>query len=135
MPFLCLVLLLGCAGCQSKLTGTVTFKGEHLEGGSVLFVGSDQRPITTRIKEDGTYEFEDVPRGEARLAVYASRRNIRLALALEQAFGKGIQIVGGKRGPVLPAIYQDLDQSGLNTTISFGPNTYDIEMEPPETER
>jgi hypothetical protein len=120
------LLLLGCGGCKARLTGTVSLQGEHLEGGSVVFVGPDSRPVTTRIKEDGTYEFEDIPTGEARLAVYGPRRNFR--------FG-GIFIISGnakvesKKRPTVPAKYNDFDQSELRTTIRYGANSYDIEME------
>lgn len=134
---LCLLLLLlatpGCGGCRGSLTGTVSFKGEPLQSGSVLLVGSDSRPVTAWIKEDGSYEFPDVPTGDVKLAVYGPRvRGFRFGGF--QSLGGGISIqLGGQGAPrkrvVLPDTYKDHELSGLQTTIRRGFNMYDIEME------
>lgn len=148
--FWCLGLLIllapGCGGCRGVLTGTVTFQGEKMTSGSVLLVGPDSRPRTTYILKDGTYKFTDLPPGEAKLAVFTSRRNFRLAAALEQMFGQGIKVDGGngnqgmrivisgadfKRPPAIPSSYNDQEQSGLRTVIRTGANSYEIKLEEP----
>jgi hypothetical protein len=140
--FLCLMLLLlcapGCGGCRGTLTGTVTYEGEPIQAGSVLLVGSDLRPVTAAIKEDGTYTFTNVPTGDVKLAVYNPARRRGWA-ALFQVVNEGGTAEGGKviklsgnrrkKRPVIPASYSDHELSGLRTTIERGSNEYDIEIE------
>jgi hypothetical protein len=139
----------GCGGCRGELTGTVSFQGEPIQSGSVLLVGSDSRPITTAIKEDGSYTFPNVPTGEAKLAVYVPNLNQRLRAALRKAFAGGVEIngengaqglqivispnggfkIGGDEPEVdLSDSYKDHERSGLRTTIERGFNSYDIEL-------
>jgi hypothetical protein len=146
IAILLLLLLLGAAWKywpSNTLAGKVSFQGETVTGGSVLLVGVDSRPQTAAIKEDGSYKFTNVPRGEAKLAVYNPSRRMRLG-SLFQFFGgeikvdgqdgnKGITLVissgnAKKRGPAIPESYNDQELSGLRTTIHFGSNKYNIDL-------
>jgi hypothetical protein len=147
--FLCLLVLFllcpGCAGCRGQLTGTVTYEGEPVPSGSVLLVGPDSKPRTSYIEKDGSYKVTDLPPGEAKLALFASKRNRRLQIAMAQLFGEGVKAEGGKgmqgiqivvgpgggnfkKAPPIPASYNDLELSGLRTTIHRGANVYPIEI-------
>ena len=98
---LLLLLLLGFAlwwyWPPSSLTGRVYFDGEAVQGGSVVLVGSDLRPQTAAIQEDGTFKFTKVPRGPAKLAVYniPGRRFGFFNLGGIQFIGGDLKINGG----------------------------------------
>jgi hypothetical protein len=146
LAILLLLLLIAAAWKywpSNTLTGKVCFQGETFQGGSVLLVGVDSRPMTAAIKEDGSYKFTNVPRGEAKIAVYNPSGKMHLA-SLFQAFGGEMKVKGKdgnngftfvissgnafKRSPALPASYNNHELSGLRTIIHFGSNKYNIDM-------
>src|SRR5215467_6772261 len=69
----CLLLLAlaadGCSPATGNLSGKISYNGKPLAVGSVLFIGVDAQPRTAWIEADGSYHFNEVPVGEAKLAV------------------------------------------------------------------
>ena len=66
----CMCLLLGCSGGTGDVSGTVTFNGKPLQGGTVTFASADGGPnYTGIIKEDGTYTVSGVRSGPYKVCV------------------------------------------------------------------
>jgi hypothetical protein len=63
------LLLTGCGPSAGSLSGKVTYKGKELTSGTVLLLGSDGIPRSAPIGHDGSYRFDGVPPGPARLGV------------------------------------------------------------------
>ena len=133
---------LGAVGCgegKGDLSGKVSYQGSPLAIGSVLFIGADGKPRTTWIQKDGNYRFDDVPVGEAKLAVYSPdpakqdklrKKNAKLKKLFPQdkPILPELPAVDPTKWFAIPAKYGDVDHSGLRVTIQSGPNTYHIEM-------
>jgi hypothetical protein len=61
----------GCGGSTGTVTGSVTYQGRPLKGGTVMFTpaGGGTSPVAVIINEDGSYTAEKVPVGEATITV------------------------------------------------------------------
>ncbi len=150
-PFLtgCLALLtlgaIGCGGEKGDLSGTVSYNGKPVVLGSVLLIGADAKPRTAWIEADGTYHFDDVPAGEAKLAVFSpdpakqDKSRKKQAELKKKRLEKDKSLPPEPDSPALPAVdrtkwfavpalYSDIDHSGLHVTIIPGPNTYHLDM-------
>jgi hypothetical protein len=143
----CLLLLAlaaaGCSGATGKLSGKISYNGKPLAVGSVLFIGVDAQPRTAWIEADGSYQFNDVPVGEAKLAVYSPDPDLAKRISLKTKTRPGTKKAKRVRPPhsppemsaedrrkwfAIPAKYGDVDHSGLSVTIQSGLNMYPIEM-------
>jgi hypothetical protein len=133
-----LLPLLAClAGCGSpKVSGKVTYKGEPLHMGTVLFTAANGWTGTSQINEDGTYSIANVPPGLAKVAV-------------DTPSEKGRTPPGGKaqrrpredapnepstaapvHAPVkIPDKYKKPETSGLTFEVNGGRQTYNIALE------
>src|SRR5437016_6252132 len=61
---------LGCGGGTGTVTGKVTYNGEPLPSGIVLFTNADGKGTQeAEVQPDGSYKVERVPAGLARVAV------------------------------------------------------------------
>jgi hypothetical protein len=152
-PFVSLVLIcaVGCGGARGSVAGKVTFRGQPVMAGSVVMCGSDKRPATSAIEENGTYSLEDVPVGQVQVAVVspnpaiAANRSKALAIvAKAKAKAKATdkfdyeaivpqEASAGSEGPKkrwvrLPKDVEFPDRSGITTTIRPGENTFNIEL-------
>jgi hypothetical protein len=61
------VILLGCAPnpqAPAKVSGSLTYKGQPIKGGSMKFYGADGVGYDAQISDDGTYTANDIPEGE-----------------------------------------------------------------------
>jgi hypothetical protein len=65
------VVLAGCSksGPKSRVTGSITYKGQTLKAGAVYLVFDQGGEYHTGIKADGTFQFIDVPTGQAKVLV------------------------------------------------------------------
>jgi hypothetical protein len=125
----------GCGGAKGDLSGTVSYQGKPLAIGSVLLIGTDTKLRTAWIEADGSYQFADVPVGEAKLAVYspdpakkAKQGKRRKSRAKDEPATPELPAGDRTKWFAIPAEYSDIDHSGLRVTIHPGPNTYPIEM-------
>lgn len=116
----------------ATLEGTVKYGGEDLQF-AMIMVQTDTGSATGRIGEDGRYKVENVPLGEVRVAVNTA--------AAQGDFQSKSMAAGAYKGPgtqgkakvavkfiQVPPKYYSPDESGLKTTISKGPNTFDIDI-------
>ena len=111
----------------ASLTGTVTYKKEHLKIGIVLVQGKTDG-AQGRIGEDGHYTVENVPVGEVTLVVtLGSARGEQMGQAAA-AKAKGEKVTLAKI-PNIPAKYTSPATSPIKTTIQKGSNTFNIELE------
>jgi hypothetical protein len=66
-----LAALTGCGGASNKthLTGKVIYKDAPVTGGTIKLYSSPENPFTIQIKPDGTFDVEDAPPGEMKVAI------------------------------------------------------------------
>lgn len=120
------------AGCKPKaergrIFGKVSFKGEPVGEGLVLFSDSSQGVnMTADIKPDGTYEITTaegvgLPIGTYKVCVCPPLVNPTMGPAPPPK---------PKEYPNIPKKYRRFETAGLTTTIQQGKNPFDIEMTP-----
>jgi hypothetical protein len=64
--------LSGCSnrsGSASRILGSITYKGQTLKAGAVFLVFDKGGEYHTGIRSDGTFQFIDVPTGQAKVLV------------------------------------------------------------------
>jgi hypothetical protein len=143
----CLLLLAlaadGCSKATGNLSGKISYNGKPLAVGSVLLIGVDAQPRTAWIEADGSYQFTDVPVGEAKLAVYSPDPDLAEKTRSKTKTNPGpkkakqvrpkpssweVSADDRRKWFAIPAKYGDVDQSGLRVTITSGLNNFPIEM-------
>ena len=141
----------GCGTSTGTVTGKVRYNGKPLSHGSVSFLPeSGKGAFVARIKEDGSYTIEKVPAGKVKIVVNAgasSRGDPREAMMQQAMKSNGIELSEEARksmpstfkdaakGPQpsrpiisIPKRYSDPEKSGLELTVTGGPQTHDIEL-------
>jgi hypothetical protein len=127
----------GLSGCGSKrgsVSGKVTWKGETLPSGLVIFVDKDGFVSPPAgIEVDGSYEAHDVPVGRVTVCVEV------LPLSggdqsLNDAKNRSkkpidIQILSKFRDAKQALKYRDAKQSDLTFDVRPGPNVYNVELQ------
>jgi hypothetical protein len=124
------VLAAGCAR-TGELTGSVTHRGNPLDGGTVQVRGSDGIVRTAAIGPDGRYAIADLPDGPAAVSVTSPQPRGREPAPSSVRRGRespGARTRGLPPGAPTPDPYSDLDQSGLSTTVRSGRNTFDFDL-------
>ncbi|GHT43118.1 hypothetical protein FACS189443_6750 [Planctomycetales bacterium] len=143
-----LVAVLSTAGCSKysrpplvQVDGTVQYKGEPLEKGTVVF---DVAGSTTgnagiengRIVNPTTYHQGDgIPVGNAKIAVYATREVRSSAAPSDSKYPEGHPGNTSDSGPastvsLIPTKYNNPQTSGLTCTLEKGKmNTLHLELE------
>ena len=127
---LALVLLVGCgggAGSKATVTGKVTYKSGPVTGGSISFVGANDRSGGGMIKADGTYTATDVPMGAVKVTVIPIPAGMGVTAAPP---GTPVIAEDVSRGKpmTLPQKYAKADTSGVSFTISKKNETLDIAL-------
>jgi hypothetical protein len=142
----CLLLALAADGCSratGKLSGKISYNGKPLAVGSVVFIGVEAQPRTAWIEADGSYQFNEVPVGEAKLAVCSPDPDLAERTRSQTKTRPGTkkakrvlpmhsppEMAGEDRWKwfAIPSKYGDVDHSGVRVTIQSGLNMYPIEM-------
>lgn len=125
LPLLAAWLAVGCAKPTGEVSGVVTYNGEPLPSGTVLFVGdgppneSKSDPVA-QIQSDGRYHIARVVCGDVRIIVQTPpiMKGPRARPSIE-----------------IPQKYTDPQQSGLAYTVTPGPQTFDIKLSGPSNPR
>jgi hypothetical protein len=143
---LCL-LVPGCGASTGTVTGKVSYQGETLGGGTVVFYAPGKATVTASIGPDGTYTISNIPSGTVRIAVEtksampASFNSPVSAAAVmakplpppdaippeARAMRPGGQQSGGKY-VAIPADFGDLEKSNLSLKVTGGDQHFDIEL-------
>jgi hypothetical protein len=63
--------VIGCSSSNSpgKVRGTISYKGQTVKAGTVYFMFEQGGQYRSEIKPDGSYQFTDLPTGEAKVVV------------------------------------------------------------------
>jgi len=152
---------IGCGAknpnAPAKVSGTVTYKGNKVTGGSLTFHTKDAGAYTCAIRADGTYSGVDLPAGELVVTVETESINPKTKMP-EYKGGQDPRaaMYGGKAGGApkppagakveaspkpegspeseetvyvkIPAKYNDPGKSGLTVTLAAGSNTKDFDL-------
>jgi hypothetical protein len=148
--FAALVLALA-AGCRSSpfpatVSGHVTYKGEPVKGGMIMFYSADGAPFRAALGTDGSYAMGDMPVGEFTVTVEtesmnpdrkqatpggargAALMNERLAAERKGGFGPPSREEQLKRYTKIPKKYAKFETSDLKTTVAKGKQTRDFDL-------
>ncbi len=93
---------------RATVSGTVTFAGKPLPGGSVAFISTADpaKRVTGILQEDGTFRVADVPVGKVDVAIDT----------------EPMKIGAPKRYVTIPENYRNPATSGLNYDVMPGDN-------------
>lgn len=119
----------GCAGTaaaprnlpKSPVSGEVTYKGQPLPNGTVVFQHSSGEMVTAKISEGGKYE-ASVPEGENKVIVQSFSEPERP--------NPDPNAMPHTLPPVsrIPQKYGAFSSSGLSMTVTNGANKYDVAL-------
>jgi hypothetical protein len=135
---LAIPLVSGCGSNTATVTGTVTYKGKPVPGGSVVLYCADQQIVRGLIGIDGRYTIPNVPCGQATVTVHSPSR-LPEGLRIQQ---KLPPVQNGPRPPILdatenpgrgggiPARYAIPDESGLVVVVTGRLLVFDIDLQP-----
>jgi len=131
------LVAVGCAPPTASVSGTVTFKGQPLPSGTVLFHGADGRVEHSLIDGEGKYTVVNAPLGQVRITVQAHAaappglpsKGGKPPAAPAELATSGKETRDGKF-VAIPPRYLDPDRSRLTCTVSAGPQTHTIELHP-----
>lgn len=124
--WLALLLLLapGCGPRFGNVSGTVTYQGKPLTGGTITFFDAANRTTSGEIKPDGTYTVSKVALGQARIAV-ATPMDIPFKKINEDV---KMDVAAPKPSPI-PVKYADADKSGLTCEVTAPDQKHDVTMD------
>jgi hypothetical protein len=134
------VAVFGCGGGKGgtgTVTGKVTYKGAPLKGGRVTFAAGGKSG-QGEIKEDGSYTAQNVPTGQAKVAVETSylkqiSRVPQYKPPKDQKFPEGYKPGGdpdaAKHFMAIPSKYESTESSGLTLDVKRGEQTFDIKLD------
>lgn len=134
----CLLLAAGCEARTATVSGSVTYQGKPLTGGSVVFYCSDKQIVRGLIGADGRYSIPNVPIGSASAVVTIQSHTkvpdgFRLKQQLPQSTGgpapPPVDPTDTKKMP-LPPRYALPEESGLAVLVGGAHVTYDIDLKP-----
>jgi hypothetical protein len=139
MLLLPIVALVGCGKGTGYVTGKVTYKGQPVTSGAVVFYGADGTTDSGRIDRKGTYTVAQAPSGAVRVAVMPAKARRQPGLPVNRSTGlpkeppakDGDDIAppaptAGKAA--FPEKYADPETSPLTFKVSGGTQTFDIDL-------
>ncbi|QEG33429.1 hypothetical protein [Bythopirellula goksoeyrii] len=120
------IVFLCVAGCgkskeseaTSVVTGNVSYQGQPLSKGSVLYQHSSGKTAVSDIKEDGNYRLDATP-GSHKVAIISREPD------KENPEGRP-RIIPGK--DLIPAAYGEFRTSGLTATVDTGEDQINFEL-------
>jgi hypothetical protein len=137
---LTLLALVGCGGNTGTVTGKVSYKGQPVPGGNVVFTNADQsKTERAPIQSDGTYTSSQIPVGEMLVGVEPPPQGPRAKMPPGAKMpdlppdspGMANYAGGGGAQVDIPASLQNPKTSGYTTTVSRGSQTFDIDLKDP----
>lgn len=142
---LAMTVLSGCGDLpRSHVHGTVSFQGNAVTGGTVIFLTKDNMTHIADIQPDGSYAVSGVPRGPVRVSVQqppprpAPRSQTAPAEErgnAETAADDAARLARQKEAPVaeasgvrVPEKYADPSQSGLAFELTDADQAFPIDL-------
>jgi len=130
-------LLAGCgrSGSSSSVTGSVTYKGKPVTGGTMLLHGKD-KVFPASLGPDGNYICPSVPAGEYTVTINTEglKKNVvdPVIGGEEQKLFENKDLAKARASiPAyvpIPGKYADAKTSGLTLTVGSGSNTKDLQL-------
>ena len=137
------LLSAGCGSDTATVSGTVTYRGKEIGGGSVVLYCPDRQIVRGLIETDGTYTIPNVPRGGSAVVTVQSPARVPTGLRQPQhlpPFSSGTPkppAVGLSSGElasanltVIPPRYALPEESGLSVVVNRRQVAYDIDLKP-----
>jgi hypothetical protein len=137
---LLLILAVGCGGKKATVTGTVSYKGQPLKGGTVVFLTDPGgHPFRSEISQEGKYTINGVPPGSVKITVSTASlrppqipRNVNMPTPPKDVplppGAKYNQTGDPSRYTWIPDNYGDPEKSGLAYTVQPGEQTHNIDL-------
>jgi hypothetical protein len=137
---LAVLLTLALGGCGSRntgsISGTVSYKGQPLGNGSVVFVGKEGKGDSSPIGADGSYQVNRAPVGQVKITVETvppapTAGAIPMAGKITPSGGPEMPKSPGAAGKYvkIPDKYKDAAQSTLTYEVKPGSQKYDINLD------
>ena len=131
------VTVVGCGPANPTVSGVVTFRGQPLPSGTVLFHVADGRVEHSALGPDGHYTIANAPLGPVRITVQshpAAPAGLPSRGGPPPAAPKELEPTAKEQRDVrygrIPTRYGSAEQSGLTYTVTAGSQTHDIGLEP-----
>jgi len=133
----------GLAGCsfgpkQGTVSGKITYKGEPLGNGTVVFIGADNNGGSSQIGPDGTYKISNMPVGAMKITVETKPvgpSTTGIPGIRESDLGKMPNVEPMRptkntpnRYVKIPDRYKLPSESGLTYEVVPGEQTHDIDL-------
>jgi len=123
------ILVIGCGGSDTRISGTVSYDGEPISKGQIVFMPADGKgtPEGGEIV-DGKYTVKAISPGKKIVQISAAKESAAPVHNLEDMVGKGKNTTKISTAPVIPA-----HAEGNNATIEIlpGNNTQNFDMKKP----
>lgn len=125
----------GCGSKPAVVTGTVTYQGKPLTGGSVILYCADDQIVRGVIGPDGAYTIPNVPRGVCRVTVKTYTpipAGFRLKQELPPVHDGPIHPSQSPAlsGEAVPERYAVPEESGLTVRVDRPQTIFDITLTP-----
>jgi hypothetical protein len=116
----------GCGGPDGRVRevrGTVSYKGQPLDSGTVRVVGANHEVAFASVQKDGSYILTDVPPGEVKIGVQQGNEPRSVGDSSGRKAEKAARV------PVaLPKKFHDPETSGVTHVIVHGTTKLDIDF-------
>lgn len=134
---LCTAGLAGCGGMKKKavVSGKITYKGEALGNGTVVFIGKDGKGGSSPISAEGNYRVNDLPTGSMKITVETTPTESSGAINMPGVADKmpKMTVESNSGGPgkyvQIPEQYKKPDQTPLTYDVKSGDQKHDIPLE------
>jgi hypothetical protein len=134
-----LVPVCGCSknpSAPASISGTVTYKGDPVTGGTLTFVTKENVNYSTAIGADGKYGKSDLPEGEMKVVIETESIKPKTDVpAYGEGRGnpigpapKGAKQVSAGKYVKIPDKYNSAVTTDLKVTLSSGSQTQDFEL-------
>ena len=128
---LLVMALAGCGRPKGTVTGKVSYNGEVVPSGTVVFYGKGDESSQAPIGPDGTYEATKVPLGEVKVTVTTppppDPSAVEKAKNNPMIKERGVTIKQDKVVTV-PRKYNQPGTSGIILTVTQGSQSFDITL-------
>jgi hypothetical protein len=141
LPLL-LALPIGCSNrnphTSASVSGRITYKGNPVKAGNIVFYAKEAGAYTAVIRPDGTYTIAELPTGTLEVTIETESANPNKKQKTYGGGGKkNVSSPAPQGAPpsanpenyvAIPPRYSDRSNSRLSASLSGGSNTKDFEL-------